>query len=52
MAPLFYGRALAKLGRQEEARKAYEQFFDKWKTADARLPIVVAAREEYGKLQK
>jgi tetratricopeptide (TPR) repeat protein len=52
LAPLFYGRALAKFGRQEEARKAYEQFFDKWKTADARLPIVVAAREEYGKLQK
>jgi hypothetical protein len=52
LGPLFYGRALAKLGRQEEARKAYEQFFDKWKTADPTLPIVVAAKEEYGKLQK
>jgi tetratricopeptide (TPR) repeat protein len=52
IAPLFYGRALAKLGRQEEARKAYEQFFDTWKTADVNLPILIAAKEEYSKLQK
>jgi tetratricopeptide (TPR) repeat protein len=52
MAPLFYGRALVKLGRPDEARKAYEQFFDNWKSADANLPIVKAAKEEYGKLQQ
>jgi tetratricopeptide (TPR) repeat protein len=52
MAPLFYGRALVRLGRADEARKAYEQFFDNWKSADANLPIVKAAKEEYGKLQK
>ena len=52
LAPLFYGRALVKLRRVDEARKAYEQFFDNWKSADANLPIVIAAKEEYGKLQK
>jgi eukaryotic-like serine/threonine-protein kinase len=51
-APLYYGRALAKLGRIDEARKAYEQFFENWKSADANLPIVVAAKDEYSKLSK
>jgi hypothetical protein len=50
MAPLFYGRALVKLGRPDEARKAYEQFFDNWKSADANLPILISARLEYKQL--
>ena len=50
LAPLFYGRALVKLGRTSEARKAYEQFFDNWKSADADLPILISARLEYKKL--
>ena len=52
LAPLFYGRALVKLGRTDEARKGYEQFFDNWKSADPGLPILVSARLEYTKLLK
>jgi Flp pilus assembly protein TadD len=52
MAPLFYGRALVRLGRTDEARKAYDQFFGNWESADANLPIVKAAKKEYGRLQK
>jgi hypothetical protein len=47
VAPLFYGRALVKLGRTDEARKAYQQFFDNWNSADATLPILTSARLEY-----
>ncbi len=50
LAPLFYGRALVELGRTDEARKAYEQFFDNWKSADANVPILISARLEYKKL--
>jgi serine/threonine protein kinase/tetratricopeptide (TPR) repeat protein len=50
LAPLFYGRALVKLRRTDEARKAYEQFFDGWKSADPALPILISARLEYKKL--
>jgi serine/threonine protein kinase/tetratricopeptide (TPR) repeat protein len=49
---LLYGRALAKLGRTDEARTAYEQFFDNWKVADATLPILIRAKLEYQKLPK
>jgi hypothetical protein len=52
LAPLFYGRALVKLGRTDEARKGYEQFFDNWKSADPGLPILMSARLEYTKLLK
>jgi serine/threonine protein kinase/tetratricopeptide (TPR) repeat protein len=52
MAPLFYGRALVKLGQTDEARKAYEQFFNNWKSADPGLPILMSARLEYTKLLK
>jgi tetratricopeptide (TPR) repeat protein len=51
LVPLFYGRALAKLGKIDESRKAYEQFFDLWKDADAGLPIVATARKEYAALR-
>ena len=50
LVPLFYGRALVKLGRTDEARNAYEQFFDSWKTPDPELPILMSARLEYKKL--
>jgi tetratricopeptide (TPR) repeat protein len=50
LARLFYGRALVKLGRNDEARKAYEQFFDSWKSADPALPILISARLEYKEL--
>jgi len=49
-APLYYGRALAKLGKIDESRKAYERFLESWKNADAGLPLLVAARKEYAAL--
>jgi serine/threonine protein kinase/tetratricopeptide (TPR) repeat protein len=50
IARLYYGRALAKMGKVEESRKAYEAFFDGWKTADANLPLLVEAKQEYARL--
>ena len=51
LAHLYYGRTLAKLQRKDESRKAYEQFFTAWKDADANLPILVAAKQEYSRLE-
>ena len=50
-APLYYGRALAKLGEIDESRKAYDRFLDTWKHADADLPMLVAAKQEYARLK-
>ncbi|HEY1756104.1 MAG TPA: serine/threonine-protein kinase [Bryobacteraceae bacterium] len=43
------GSALA--GDSAKARKAYQDFFALWKDADADLPLLAAARQEYAKLQ-
>jgi tetratricopeptide (TPR) repeat protein len=51
IAPLYYGRALTKLGRIDEARAGYDRFFTAFKNADTSLPILAAARREYGKLK-
>jgi tetratricopeptide (TPR) repeat protein len=51
-APLYYGRALAKLGKLDESRKAYDQFLDTWQHADANLPLLVAAKKEYAALAR
>jgi tetratricopeptide (TPR) repeat protein len=50
VARLDYARALAKLGKIDESRKAYDQCFVIWKNADANLPILMSARLEYKKL--
>ena len=50
LAPLLYGRALAKLGKVAESRKAYDEFFAIMKDADAGLPILATARKEYAAL--
>ena len=52
IAPLYYGRALAKLGRTAEARAAYDRFFANWAKADADIPLLISAKQEYSKLQK
>src|SRR5581483_10310172 len=52
LAPLYYGRALVRLGRAQEARAAYERFFAIWKNADADIPLLVSAKQEYSTLQK
>jgi eukaryotic-like serine/threonine-protein kinase len=51
LAPLYYGRALARLGRVDESRTAYERFFDLFTHADPALPILTAARAEYARLK-
>jgi len=51
VAPLFYARALARLGKVDDSRKAYEQFFAALPRADASLPILSAAKAEYAKLK-
>jgi tetratricopeptide (TPR) repeat protein len=50
IAALHYGRALVKMGKIDEGRKAYDQFFEGWKKADANLPLLVDARKEYARL--
>jgi hypothetical protein len=47
LSELCYGRALAKLGKPLESRRAYDQFFADWNQADATLPVLIAARTEY-----
>jgi tetratricopeptide (TPR) repeat protein len=51
-AHLEYGRALAKLGKIDESRKAYEQFLESWKHADPDLPLLAAAKKEYAALPR
>jgi len=51
VAPRFYARALARLGKVDDSRKAYEQFFAALPHADASLPILAAAKAEYAKLK-
>jgi len=52
LAHLYYGRTLAKMGKTAESRKAYDEFFAVWKNADANLPVLVAAKQEYSRLPK
>jgi eukaryotic-like serine/threonine-protein kinase len=51
LAHLQLGRAYALTGDAGKARAAYENFFRLWKDADADIPILVAAKAEYAKLQ-
>jgi hypothetical protein len=39
------------MGRVDEGRQAYEQFFENWKKADANLPLLVDAKTEYARLK-
>ncbi len=43
-------RSYVELGRKDDARKAYQAFFDLWKDADPDVPLLVQAREEFAKL--
>jgi tetratricopeptide (TPR) repeat protein len=51
VSPLYYGRALAKLGRIDESRAAYQKFLAAFRNADSALPIVVAAKKELARLK-
>jgi eukaryotic-like serine/threonine-protein kinase len=51
LAHLGLARALFAEGLRDDSRREYERFFDDWKTADADLPVVQNARQEYQSLQ-
>lgn len=51
LARLWLGRAHALEGEPAAARKSYQDFFALWKDADPNIPVLVAAKAEYAKLQ-
>jgi eukaryotic-like serine/threonine-protein kinase len=51
LAKLGLARAYALEGNAAKARVAYQDFFALWKDADPGVPILIAARAEYAKLQ-
>ena len=51
LAQLGYARASAQSGDTATARKAYHDFFELWKNADATVPFIAEARKEYEKLK-
>jgi tetratricopeptide (TPR) repeat protein len=51
LAHLQLGRAYALSGDNMKARAAYQNFLTLWKDADPDIPILIAAKAEYAKLQ-
>jgi eukaryotic-like serine/threonine-protein kinase len=51
LAHLQLGRAYSVAGDKTEARAAYQDFLKLWKDADPDIPILIAAKAEYAKLQ-
>jgi serine/threonine protein kinase/Flp pilus assembly protein TadD len=51
LAHLELGRAYALSGDNVKARASYQNFFTLWKDADPDIPILIAAKLEYAKLQ-
>jgi serine/threonine protein kinase len=51
LAHLQIGRAYAMQGDTAKAKAAYQDFLTLWKDADADIPILIAAKSEYAKLQ-
>jgi tetratricopeptide (TPR) repeat protein len=51
LAHLQIGRAYAMAGDPAKAKAAYQDFFTLWKDADPDIPILIAAKAEYAKLQ-
>ena len=51
LAQLGLGRALARQGDLNKSRQAYQRFFALWKDADAGIPILDAAKQEYARLE-
>ena len=51
LAHLGLGRAFALQGNTAKAKAAYQDFFAIWKDADADVPILLTAKEEYAKLK-
>jgi len=51
-APLGLARARAMAGDEAGSQKAYERFLAAWADADADVPVLLEAREEYRRLQR
>jgi len=51
LAHLQIGRAYAMQGETAKARSAYQDFLSLWREADSDIPILMAAKAEYAKLQ-
>jgi tetratricopeptide (TPR) repeat protein len=51
LAHLQIGRAYAMQGDTAKAKAAYQDFLTLWKDADSDIPILIAAKTEYAKLQ-
>ena len=51
LAHLQLGSAYAMQGDTAKAKAAYQDFFALWKDADPDIPILIAAKSEYAKLQ-
>jgi tetratricopeptide (TPR) repeat protein/tRNA A-37 threonylcarbamoyl transferase component Bud32 len=51
LAHLQIGRAYAMQGDPADAKAAYQDFLALWKDADPDIPILIAAKSEYAKLQ-
>ena len=51
LARLGLARAAAQTGDYGQARKSYEDFLELWKDADADLPILIEAKNEYSKIK-
>lgn len=52
LSHLWEARVLALAGDKARSRQAYEEFFALWKDADADLPILIEATNEYQHLKK
>jgi len=51
LAHLGLARAYAVQGDTTKAKAAYQDFLRLWKDADPDIPILIAAKAEYAKLQ-
>ncbi len=51
LARLQLGRAYAMQGDTAKAKATYQDFLTLWKDADSDIPIFIAAKAEYAKLQ-
>jgi hypothetical protein len=51
LAHLQIDRAYAMQGDTVKAKAAYQDFLTLWKDADPEIPIVIAAKSEFAKLQ-
>ena len=51
LSRLQLGRAYAMSGDKAKAQRAYQEFFTLWKDADSDIPILIAAKSEYAKMQ-